>query len=303
MVDKKTYYVCVAVATVWTSYDSCREIDDNATSVPVKLDKWLEQLTYTRRLELCEKNLVQTQLLLGEEVYVTERKGKWAKIVIPSQFSSKDERGYPGWVPSHQLISQAEYSPLNKPTAVVTAAIATLQLAEEALQISYQTQLPLLKEDKEWLEVQTPVGSGKIKRQDAVVIEDRNRKATKGTGDMIIAAGEQFLNLPYLWGGMSAWGYDCSGFAYATHKANGYLIPRDATDQARGGKEVGLDSIQPGDLLFFAYEKGKGSIHHVGICYGNGKMLHSPKTGKTVELIELKGTLYEEELCAARRYY
>ncbi|MBU3570353.1 C40 family peptidase [Priestia aryabhattai] len=301
--DKKTYYVCVAVATVWTSYDSCREIDDNATSVPVKLDKWLEQLTYTRRLELCEKNLVQTQLLLGEEVYVTERKGKWAKIVIPSQFSSKDERGYPGWVPSHQLISQAEYSPLNKPTAVVTAAIATLQLAEEALQISYQTQLPLLKEDKEWLEVQTPVGSGKIKRQDAVVIEDRNRKATKGTGDMIIAAGEQFLNLPYLWGGMSAWGYDCSGFVYATHKANGYLIPRDATDQARRGKEVGLDSIQPGDLLFFAYEKAKGSIHHVGICYGNGKMLHSPKTGKTVELIELKGTLYEEELCAARRYY
>jgi len=302
-VDKKTYYVCVAVATVWTSYDSCREIDDNATSVPVKLDKWLEQLTYTRRLELCEKNLVQTQLLLGEEVYVTERKGKWAKIVIPSQFSSKDERGYPGWVPSHQLISQAEYSPLNKPTAVVTAAIATLQLAEEALQVSYQTQLPLLKEDKEWLEVQTPVGSGKIKRQDAVVIEDRNRKATKGTGDMIIAAGEQFLNLPYLWGGMSAWGYDCSGFAYATHKANGYLIPRDATDQARRGKEVGLDSIQPGDLLFFAHEKGEGSIHHVGIWYGNGKMLHSPKTGKTVELIELKGTLYEEELCAARRYY
>lgn len=301
--DKKTYYVCVAVATVWTSYDSCREIDDNATSVPVKLDKWLEQLTYTRRLELCEKNLVQTQLLLGEEVYVTERKGKWAKIVIPSQFSSKDERGYPGWVPSHQLISQAEYSPLNKPTAVVTATIATLQLAEEALQISYQTQLPLLKEDKEWLEVQTPVGSGKIKRQDAVVIEDRNRKATKGTGDMIIAAGEQFLNLPYLWGGMSAWGYDCSGFAYATHKANGYLIPRDATDQARRGKEVGLDSIQPGDLLFFAHEKGEGSIHHVGIWYGNGKMLHSPKTGKTVELIELKGTLYEEELCAARRYY
>lgn len=186
---------------------------------------------------------------------------------------------------------------------MVTAAIATLQLAEETLQISYQTQLPLLKEDKEWLEVQTPVGSGKIKRQDAGVIEDRNRKATKGTGDTIIAAGEQFLNLPYLWGGMSAWGYDCSGFAYATHKANGYLIPRDATDQARQGKEVGLDSIQPGDLLFFAYEKGKGSIHHVGICYGNGKMLHSPKTGKTVELIELKGTLYEEELCAARRYY
>jgi cell wall-associated NlpC family hydrolase len=192
---------------------------------------------------------------------------------------------------------------LNKPTAVVSATIATLHLAEKALQISYQTQLPLLKEDKEWLEVQTPVGSGKIKRQDAVVIEDRNRKATKGTGGMIIAAGEQFLNLPYLWGGMSAWGYDCSGFAYATHKANGYLIPRDATDQARRGKEVGLDSIQPGDLLFFAHEKGEGSIHHVGIWYGNGKMLHSPKTGKTVEIIELKGTLYEEELCAARRYY
>jgi cell wall-associated NlpC family hydrolase len=303
VVDKKLYYVCVAVATVWTSYDSSREIDDHATSVPVKLDKWLEQLTYTPRLELCEKNLVQTQLLLGEEVYVTEMKDKWAKIVIPSQFSLKDERGYPGWVPFHQLISQAEYYPLHGATAVVSSTIATLQLAKESLQISYQTQLPLLKEEKGWLEVQTPVGNGRIKRQDAVVIGNRNRKVTQGTGDMIIAAGEKFLNLPYLWGGMSAWGYDCSGFAYATHKANGYLIPRDATDQAGQGKEVGLASIQPGDLLFFAHEKGKGSIHHVGIYYGNGKMLHSPKTGKTVELIELKGTLYEEELCAARRYY
>ncbi|MBY0025612.1 peptidase, partial [Priestia aryabhattai] len=46
--------------------------------------------------------------------------------------------------------------------------------------------------------------------------------------------------------------------------------------------------------------KGAGFLPY---CYGNGKMLHSPKTGKTVELIELKGTLYEEELCAARRYY
>jgi cell wall-associated NlpC family hydrolase len=86
-------------------------------------------------------------------------------------------------------------------------------------------------------------------------------------------------------------------------KANGFIIPRDAHDQANAGVEIKLEEIRPGDLLFFAYEGGKGRIHHVGIYYGDGKLLHSPNTGKTVEIIPLAGTIYERELCAARRYW
>ncbi|HLR40215.1 MAG TPA: NlpC/P60 family protein, partial [Virgibacillus sp.] len=54
---------------------------------------------------------------------------------------------------------------------------------------------------------------------------------------------------------------------------------------------------------FFAYEAGKGKLHHVGIYYGNGKMIHAPQTGKGVEVISLKDTVYEKELYAARRYW
>ena len=61
-------------------------------------------------------------------------------------------------------------------------------------------------------------------------------------------------------------------------KANGYIIPRDAHDQAEAGKRIALNEMEPGDLLFFAYEEGKGSIHHVGIYYGEGKLIHSPNT-------------------------
>jgi cell wall-associated NlpC family hydrolase len=59
----------------------------------------------------------------------------------------------------------------------------------------------------------------------------------------------------------------------------------------------------PGDLLFFAYEEGKGNLHHVGIYDGNNKMLHAPQTGSGVEVIPLKGTVYEKELFAVRRYW
>lgn len=102
---------------------------------------------------------------------------------------------------------------------------------------------------------------------------------------------------------MSSFGFDCSGFSYTMCKANGYIIPRDAHDQAASGEKVELHQLEPGDLLFFAYEEGKGSLHHVGIYYGDGKLLHSPNTGKTIEILEMAGTIYEKELCAARRYF
>ncbi len=167
------------------------------------------------------------------------------------------------------------------------------------LELSYLTTLPFLMEQEGKVFVKTPDGTGVLNLEDVVVTDSPAR----GNGKAIVAAGEQFLHLPYLWGGMSSYGYDCSGFAYSMCKANGYVIPRDAHDQATAGKEVDLAEIEAGDLLFFAYEEGKGSIHHVGIYYGDGKLLHAPKTGKTIEIIPLEGFIYERELCAARRYW
>ncbi len=294
--------VNVSVATVWTSCDSARELDWDALNNPVQIDEWLNGLTYETRLSLCDDNLVQTQLLYGQEVLLLEEKGEWAHVLIPEQPTSKNELGYPGWVPKSQLIKcGGDWNLHMEPVAVVTKPKATL-LKNSPLEVSFQTVLPLLKEEDDKVWVRTPDGTGTLEWGNVVVFESLEQRY-KGNGNDIVSAGEQFLGLPYLWGGMSSYGYDCSGLSYSMCKANGYTIPRDAHEQARSGKNVPLAEIRPGDLLFFAYEEGKGSIHHVGIYYGDGKLLHSPKTGKTVEIIELAGTIYEQELCAARRYW
>jgi cell wall-associated NlpC family hydrolase len=255
-------------------------------------------MSFDERLELCTANLVQTQVLFGEDVQLIKEREGWAFVIIPGQPSAKGERGYPGWIPKECL---AEKSPAKSETnAVIQKPTAFLydDKKMKVLELSFLTKLPVLSSDGIWFEVDTPLGRRWLKKEDADI-----ETPVKGSGDDIVQTGEAFLNLPYLWGGMSGFGYDCSGFVFNMLKANGCAAPRDAGDQANSGKEVSFSSPKRGDLLFFAYEEGKGRVHHVGIYCGNGEMLHSPKTGKSIEVIPLKGTIYEKELCAIRRYF
>lgn len=304
MAIKEKWLISVPVATVWTSPHSAREIDKLAITNPADVDMWLRGLTYENSLDFCNNNLIQSQVLFGEEVLVLEEKDGWVHVVVPSQSTSKDKRGYPGWLPKVQIV-QSESWPMNEcPVVVLKQPKTTLydDSKQAQLLLSYQTILPFISRDEEWIQVQTPTGDGYFKVEE-VNVYDSVESIPKRSGINIVSAGKQFLGLPYLWGGTSSFGYDCSGFTYSMCKANGNLIPRDAHDQASEGVEVPLAHMKPGDLLFFAYEEGKGSIHHVGIYYGEGKLLHSPNTGKSIEIIELQNTIYEKELCAARRYW
>ncbi|WP_299736928.1 C40 family peptidase [uncultured Rossellomorea sp.] len=294
--------IAVPVSTVWTSKDSARDLDSPAISNPVQINEWLDSLTHETRLALCDENRIQSQALFGQEVLVMEESNGWSHVIIPDQASSKDSRGYPGWVPSVQL-SQGEL-PQTDTYAIVKSKFTDLINGknEIEMELSFQTVLPVVKEHDHVIEVATPIGTRFVKQKD-VFISSTKLNDQKGSGQDIVTSGEAFLHLPYLWGGMTSYGFDCSGFSYTMCKANGYLIPRDANDQAKEGKEVKLDQLEPGDLLFFAYEEGKGSIHHVGIYHGDGQMIHSPNTGKTIEILSLKGTYYEKELCIARRYW
>jgi gamma-D-glutamyl-L-lysine dipeptidyl-peptidase len=295
--------VNVPVATVWTSPDSARALDASAVSNPVNIEKWLDSLTHETRLALCDENRIQSQALFGQEVLILEEKEGWSHVIVLDQPSFKDERGYPGWVPSVQLRKHAVQSESGS-FAIVTSKFADLltEQGDKELELSFLTSLSIEKEEGDRLAVLTPLGIKYVKREN-VYISTEAVKDRKGNGFDIVKSGEAFLDLPYLWGGMSSYGFDCSGFSYSMCKANGYVIPRDAGDQAKKGKDVPLADLKPGDLLFFAYEEGKGSIHHVGIYYGDGKMIHSPNTGKTIEIITLEGTYYEKELCKASRYW
>lgn len=298
------WITAVQVATVWTTPDSSRDIDVEGVSNPTNIDKWINSLDYEASLALCDENRVQTQLLYGEQVQIIEMKGDWAYVVIPTQPSGKDKRGYPGWVPVRQLTNLSKENWSKPETAAVMRDHVWLETedGEKFMKLSYMTFLPVSEVGKQRIQVITPHGL-KFLSKEAVHIFPTEKGLPKGSGDQIVKAGEPYTSLDYFWGGMSSFGYDCSGLAYAVHKANGYQIARDAGDQAAAGEAVDVENLEPGDLLFFAYEEGKGRLHHVGIYYGEGKMLHSPQTGKGIEIKPLPGTIYEKELCAARRYW
>ena len=174
---------------------------------------------------------------------------------------------------------------------------------KETSNFPYNTILPIVDNNSSYTLVHTPLGEAIIWSED-VEISPGIESFVKRSGADLISCASKFLELPYFWGGMSPYGYDCSGFSYNMLKAHGYFIPRDAGDQAVNGIAVDRDDNtvwEVGDLLFFANE-GTAAVRHVGIYFGNGQMIHSPSTGQAVEIIELAGTKFVKELCAVRRY-
>ncbi|MCM3781455.1 C40 family peptidase [Neobacillus mesonae] len=306
---EKRMTVSVPVATVWTTPKSPREMDLKILHNPADIGAWVNQLATEERLDLCASNRTQTQVLYASEVVVHELDDGWANIRIPSQPSLKDPRGYPGWIPSVQL---SEWNNKSVKKVQVRAKYAVMNLLEagaaerESLELSYLTSLPLIEEKGARVFVESPHGVGVLNRKDVILIHDSvlSESSTVGNiGGYIVEEANRFLDLPYLWGGLSAYGYDCSGFANSMYASQGIMIPRDASDQALAGTEVASNELQPGDLLFFAYEEGKGRIHHVGIYIGDGKMIHSPDSKSRIEVVELATYKLIKEHCRSRRYY
>ncbi len=300
-----TNWVCaVSVATVWTSPEAPREIDQFGLEHPVQLNKWIEKMRYEELLDLCDGNRVQTQLLYGEPVIVDSIEGDWAKVVCLWQASKKDERGYPGWVPVKQLAEVEQSTPQQFARVKVGRSQLWTTEKQPLLVLSFNTILPVSGVSEEFTVVQTPHGEALLATFNIELVTALDA-LPKLDGEAIVKLALPFLDLPYFWGGMSSYGYDCSGFSYQMTKAAGYLIPRDASDQAVAGLEVNKDDQsewQLGDLLFFANDEGTGSVRHVGIYSGNGQMIHSPSTGQSIEIRTLEGTKFVKELCAVRRF-
>ncbi|MER3126707.1 NlpC/P60 family protein [Bacillus pumilus] len=288
----------VPVANVWTAPQSPRKIDQMVLQDSFKIKEWIDQQTYEEKLALCEENLIQSQVLLGERVIGLEETDGWMKVVIPQQASRKHPQGYPGYMPAKHLKQVKEgHAPVA--SHFVSQKKAMLyQDGQADMEVSFLTELVAVEETSDCFHVVTPAGTREMNKTDVRPVSS----ILSMTGKDVVDTGKQFIGLSYVWGGMSSFGYDCSGFAYSMYKACGYLLPRDASDQAVQGTPVTSSHLEPGDLLFFANENGKGAVRHVGIYAGDGLMLHSPKTGRQIELLSLSGTSYEKEWAGARRY-
>jgi len=120
------------------------------------------------------------------------------------------------------------------------------------------------------------------------------------SGNSLVDTAKKYLGTPYVWGGASPKGFDCSGLMQYTYSQNGISIPRTAREQFKSGTAVSQGNLRPGDLVFFKGSKGSAEAPgHVGMYVGNGQYIQSPKTGDVVKISNLSS---RKDYVGARRY-
>lgn len=279
-------WVSVPVATLWNQPGFARTLDQPVEQSEPAMSRWLSSMSVAQKLEL--DNIMATQALMDEPVTVIETSGRWADVLVEDQTGSVYPDGVEGWMPMSQLTFTAP------PTTTEFVTVSQPLASAGGVQLSYGTRLPVVSRAPDGYTVTTPAGQRTLSSSDV-------RSAPPAISPQaVLHEAEKFLGLPYLWAGTSAYGFDCSGLTYAVYKQFGIQLARDAGDQARQGRAVAKDQLQPGDLMFFAWG---GVVDHVGIYAGNGLMLHAPQTGSSVQLISVWSSSLARNYAGARRYF
>lgn len=125
--------------------------------------------------------------------------------------------------------------------------------------------------------------------------------AVEPVGSEIAMRAISLLGRPYQWGGNGPETFDCSGLVRYVHQQLGISVPRTAADQFSAAQPIEVDELQPGDLLFFRLESRR--ISHVAIYAGEGRFVHAPQSGRSVELRTLDDRFYRPRLAGAGRLF
>lgn len=208
------------------------------------------------RFEPSDKSEIVSQVLFGEHFEILEQLKQWSKIKL--QYDD-----YEGWVDSkqYQTISESEYNQLSDDVIVLNADLL------EYITSPNNLLLPI------------PLASSlSFLNHSNINISNFNFEGTKISGiktkDCILNTAFMYLNAPYLWGGKTPFGIDCSGFTQMVYKLNGYKLLRDASQQSKQGEALSfIEESEPGDLAFFDNEEG--NIIHVGIIMNDNYIIHA----------------------------
>ncbi|WP_158602539.1 C40 family peptidase [Proteiniphilum sp. X52] len=223
-----------------------------------------------------------SQGLLGMPVKILEKRGGWCRIQTPDK--------YIGWINgSVRAMTQSERQQyLRQPKVVVTSVFARSQQRADSdfppvSDLVVGNMLVVKGEKEGFYQVVYPDGrEAYVRKSDAKETTDW-LKSMDLAGESIVNSAYRFMGVPYLWGGTSSKGLDCSGFTKTVYFMHAIILPRDASQQVHCGKLIDssgdFSGALPGDLLFFGSkatdDSPKERVVHVGIYMGNKRFIHA----------------------------
>lgn len=222
-----------------------------------------------------------TQALLGMPLKVLERSGEWFQVQTPDQyiawldhgaFQRLDRAGLDRWQQARKLIVT-----VNQTTGFAEPKPGSLPVSD----LVAGDLLQFLGEKSGYFEAGYPDGRRAFVAKTDAQPYEAWLAGLKPTETSLVETGRRFMGLPYLWGGTSSKGVDCSGFTKTVYLLNGFTLPRDASQQALTGEPIdtstGFDNLRPGDLLFFGKKREDGTdrVVHVAMWVGNGQFIHA----------------------------
>lgn len=218
-----------------------------------------------------ESSEMVNQMLFGDTFQILEEQPRWYYIV-------RDYDGYHGWIDwkTATVLSPMEY---NQYVANSTDALL-LRLPYNPIQKTFNGQSGashlswgsrIFNLDETGITFKMQGIRFDVPNMTYVNPMKASGMSRRACSKYILQQAQLLLNVPYLWGGISAFGLDCSGFTQTLFRFIGITLPRDASQQYEMGTPVAFDEAEPGDLAFFGND---GKVSHVGVVAENGRVLH-----------------------------
>ena len=255
-----------------------------------------------------DKSDVVSQAIYGSNVLLIQARGEWSKIQTSDH--------YKGWTPSRYIrtvLTGNGYATAG-PTVVVESIFANIYVETDVtkhkpvITVPFETKLEVAQESEGsgasakkipegWVHVRLPgqtnawIQSGDVEANPKLLTIPES-----------IELAKRFLGIPYLWGGRSSFGFDCSGFTQMLVRSRGIEMPRDADQQAawKGVATLERADLQAGDLLFFG--SSAKDITHTGMYIGDGQFIHDTTNGHpVVQISRLDDEPWTKLLVACRR--